>query len=90
MTDVELLPGSVVGVEDKGRWVFTFRHKVTGTEVQLEIHGIDDLDAYRKQYLFDPKIYWRGSSCAEPELEDFAAEGFKPLRTFIPESGGVA
>ena len=44
MTDVELLDGST---EREGRWVFTFRHAVTGT-VGTGDHGIDDIGPTRR------------------------------------------
>lgn len=79
MTGVELLDGAT---EREGRWVFTFRHAVTGTTVELEVHGIDNMEAYERQYIFPPKMYWNGSSISEPELEHFAAPGFTVVRTF--------
>lgn len=84
MTDVELLPEVT---ESGGRWTFSFRHQITGTVVTLETHGIDNLDAYRKEHIFapfGPRVYWRGDSSAEPKLEDFAAQGFVAVRTFRP------
>lgn len=72
--------------EVDGRWVFVFRHTVTGVEVKLETHGIDDLDAYMRQYIFDPRVYWNGSSSAEPQLDDFAAPGFSKTMTFTAVS----
>lgn len=83
MTGVELLDGSE---ERTGRWEFTFRHQVTGATATLETHGIDDLDAYQKDQWFAPRIYWNGDSSSNPKLEDFAAPGFKPVRTFIAET----
>lgn len=71
--DVRMLPGA--GFID-GRWEFTFYHQVTKVRVKLETHGIDDLEAYRKQAIFDPRIYWNGSSSSEPQLSDFAAPGY--------------
>ena len=41
--DVEV---TEVGPVGNGRWAFDFRHSVTGVVVQLETHGIDDLDAF--------------------------------------------
>lgn len=82
MTDVQLLDGST---ESEGRWVFTFRHSVTGTTVKLETHGIDDVEAYERQHIFSPRIYWDGSSTSNPKLEDFAAPGFVAVRTFRRE-----
>lgn len=82
MTDVELLNT----VEERNRrWQFTFRHQITRVTATLEIDGIDDLDAYCKQAVFSPKVYWNGGSTGEPRLEDFAAEGFEAVRTFRPK-----
>lgn len=64
------------GEHEDGRWRYVFRHKVTGVEVSLQIHGIDDMDAYLEQALFVPHVYWNGSSSSNPSIEDFAAPGF--------------
>lgn len=79
LTDVELLDEAT---PFENRWRFTFRHTVTGVEVTLETHGIDDLDAYQREQTFSPRTYWNGSSSATPQLADFAAEGFEPVQTF--------
>ena len=79
-TDIEI---GEPGAEDDGRWPFMIRHLITGVEVKLLVHGIDDLDAYRRQYIFYPRIYWNGSSSAQPELDDFAAPGFAKAMTFL-------
>ena len=68
--------------EIDGRWLFIFRHKVTGKAVELEIHGIDNIKEYQKENIFTPRIYWEGSSCSSPELEDFAKDGYKPVMTY--------
>lgn len=81
MRDVELLEGH--GTRD-GRWVFTFRHSVTNVEIELETHGVDHIDAYQAERVFAPRVYWNGSSSANPELEHFAARGFESVRTFRP------
>jgi hypothetical protein len=79
MTDVELLDGAT---EREGRWEFGFRHKVTGTCVKLETHGIDNMAAYERERIFTPRVYWNGSSTSNPELEHFAAPGFVAVYTF--------
>lgn len=78
-TDIEI---GEPGVEDNGRWPFVFRHSVTGVEVVLMMHGISDLDAYQRQHTFTPRVYWNGSSSANPDLDDFAATGFVKAMTF--------
>lgn len=68
--------------ETDGRWKFIFHHKITKVDVELETHGIDDLDAYQKEHIFAPRVYWNGSSTGEPELEQWAKEGFRPVKTY--------
>lgn len=80
MTDVELLDGCTD--DGEGRWRFAFRHKVTGALVYLDTHGIDDMDAYLARCIFPPRVYWNGSSSSDPKLDDFAAPGFVPVKTF--------
>lgn len=79
MRDVQLFSGAEY---DNGRWTFTFRHGVTGVKVTLKCDGIDNLDSYQKEHIFTPKIYWNGSSIGEPELDDFAADGFERVATW--------
>jgi hypothetical protein len=80
VADVDLVGADET--EREGRWTFTFRHRVTGVEVEMETHGIDDLDAYQRQYVFAPRVYWRGCSSSTPGLSDFAAPGY--VMTFRP------
>jgi hypothetical protein len=68
--------------ETEGRWKFIFKHEITGKEVELEIHGIDNMEEYMKTYIFGARVYWNGSSSGNPELEDFAVDGFEPVKTF--------
>jgi hypothetical protein len=60
------------GQETDGRWRFTFRHAITGVEVHLDQHGIDNPG----QFTFPPRVYWGGSSSADPTMQDFEAPGF--------------
>lgn len=81
--DVVMLPTSAAPTD--GRWTFTFRHNLTRAEVTLEIDGIDNMAAFEKQHIFGTRTYWNGSSCSEPSLDDFAAEGFEKVVTFRHE-----
>lgn len=81
IADVELTAADET--ERDGRWTFTFRHTVTGVEVELDTHGIDDEAAYERQHVFAPRVYWSGSSSANPSLDDFAAPGY--VMTFRAE-----
>lgn len=84
--DVELLdldPHRQGHSNQEGRWLFEFRHKVTGVVVELETHGVDNIEAYMKERVFAPRVYWNGSSCSSPALEQFAAAGF--TQTYRPE-----
>jgi hypothetical protein len=69
-------------VPDRGRWTFIFEHLVTGISVELEIHGVDDLKEYKKDNIFTPRIYWNGSSCADPDIKDFYKDGYVPVITY--------
>lgn len=65
-----------------GRWIFTFRHRVTGATADLETDGISDVEAYKKRHIFAPRQYWNGESLGSPKLSDWAAPGF--VQTFRP------
>jgi hypothetical protein len=85
--DVELLLQDDP-IERDGRWVFQFRHRVTGVVVELETHGIDDIDAYMRRHIFGARVYWNGSSCSNPQLDDWAAPGF--VQTFRAVDGAAS
>lgn len=90
LRDVELIVPDPP-IEGDGRWTFHFRHLVTDVTVTLHTHGIDDFDAYQRQCIFNPRVYWNGSSTATPLLADFAAPGFEKVSTFRPIAlGGAA
>ncbi len=78
-TDIKVID---TGIEVNGRWQFIFKHQVTGAEVYLEIHGIDNLKEYSKRYIFGARVYWNGSSSGNPAIGDFEAEGFEPIMTY--------
>lgn len=84
MRDVDLAAGCL---EREGRWRFSFTHRVTGVAVVLETHGVDDVRAYEKERVFAPRVYWRGSSTANPDLDDWAAPGYEPVRTYRAVEG---
>ena len=79
LADIELVEPQPWEV-DGGRWTFIFRHTITGAEVKLETHGLDNLDTYTINHVFLPRVYWNGWSSGQPELDDFAAPGFVPVR----------
>lgn len=61
------------------RWTFTLKHSLTGVEADLVMHGLNEQE--EKEYSNHnlgafPRIYWNGSSGANPKLEDFLAEGY--------------
>lgn len=71
--------------ERDGRWLFIFKHSITEKQVELEVHGIDNLEAYRNQHIFSPRVYWNGSSSSNPSIDDFAVDGFTPVLTYIKD-----
>lgn len=78
--------------EDEGRWTFLFRHPVTDVTIELDQHGVAPLEAYARGNLFGayPRVYWDGSSSYEPEIEQWAAPGFRVVKTFtaLPSKDG--
>lgn len=78
--DIELLDMGDQNVD--GHWLFKVRHTVTEVEVDLYMHGVDDEVEFERQNYARPRVYWNDSSCANPKLEDFAAEGFTAVKTF--------
>lgn len=79
-TDLEMTLQSEDPVDD--RWRFVFTHTVTGATAELDMHGVDNIDAFRRQTWGYPRAYWNGGSSSEPQLEDFAADGFEPVMTY--------
>jgi hypothetical protein len=85
--DVELvLPGKLCTDDGPGLtlWAFEVRHTVTRVVVELQIHGVDNEPAYRRDMLGWPRVYWDGSSSSDPGLADFEASGFCKVQTFEP------
>lgn len=62
---------------DGGRWDFVFMHDITGKCATLSAHGIDNLEWYMEQNTFHPRVYWNGSSTANPKIQDFLADGYE-------------
>lgn len=82
MEDVKLvLPCSCRADVDGGRWSFGFYHPVSGVVVVLQTHGVSDVDAYMKERIFPPRVYWNGSSSAEPKVEDWLHPGYQVVKT---------
>ncbi len=69
-------------VYDDGRWTFVFRHPATGKTVLLQTHGLTDEECWKR--LFIPRIYWDGSSTAEPQITDFLPDGWTYRVVFEP------
>lgn len=81
LCDIDLqLPG--LPLKDEGRWAFQFKHTITGVIVTLEMHGISSTQAYMKEHIFLPRVYWNGCSSSNPKLEDWATPGFTAVKTF--------
>lgn len=58
-----------------GNFQFDFKHTVTQKVVSLVIHGFTEEEC--KKLMFDPRVYWDGSSSATPKIEDWLVDGFK-------------
>lgn len=53
---------------NNGNFQFDFKHPVTQKVVTLLIHGFTEEEC--KKFTFHPRVYWNGSSTADPEIED--------------------
>lgn len=76
MSDVE---------KTKSGWVFKFRHRVTGVVVYYSTHGLCTVEGTQKwkddnNAWAAPRDYWDGSSCSDPQLEDWLKDGFKVVK----------
>lgn len=58
-----------------GDFQFNFIHKVTGKVATLEIHGFTKEQC--QKFMFHHRVYWNGSSTADPKIEDWLTDGFK-------------
>lgn len=74
INDVHIL--AVHGPNDE-RWTFIFEHSVTGVRADLDVHGIDNMNAYLKENTFPPRTYWNENSSSTPKLTDFLCDGYE-------------
>jgi len=57
-----------------GDYNFKFTHKVTGKCIDLQIHGFTKKEC--EQFVFHPRVYWNGSSTADPEISDWLTDDY--------------
>lgn len=57
-----------------GNWNFQFTHGVTKKQANLDIHGFTDKEC--KGFVFHPRVYWNGSSTADPKIEDWLTDKY--------------
>jgi len=69
-------------VYEEGRWSFTFRHTVTEKTALLETHGLTEEETHK--LLFMPRVYWNGSSTADPSISDFLPSNWTYSITYHP------
>jgi len=62
-----------IGKSD-GSFVFDFTHATTKVKVQLVTHGFTDEEA--AAFVFRPRVYWNGSSTADPKIEDWLTDEY--------------
>lgn len=58
-----------------GDWIFNFRHMVTMKTAKLVIHGFTKKEC--DEFIFHPRVYWNGSSTADPKIEDWLTDEYK-------------
>lgn len=59
---------------DDGDYEFIFTHNITKKEVKLHIHGFTEEEC--KKFIFHPRVYWNGSSTADPKIEDWLTDEY--------------
>lgn len=59
---------------NNGNFLFHFTHKITKKVATLEIHGFTEEQC--KKFMFHPRVYWQGSSTADPKIEDWISKEF--------------
>ena len=59
----------------EGDWNFRFRHKITNKYIDLQIHGFTKKEC--DAFIFHPRVYWNGSSTAEPEITDWLTDEYQ-------------
>jgi hypothetical protein len=64
---------SFVKQYEDGNFLFNFIHGVTKKIATLETHGFTEEEL---KFRFHPRVYWNGSSTADPKIEDWLEEGF--------------
>ena len=62
------------GVHCDGLWMFEFKHQVTGVTVHLQTHGFTREQC--EKFIFQPRVYWNGSSTGDPRIEDWLTDEF--------------
>jgi len=60
---------------EDGDFLFEFKHLITGKVATLVTHGFTEEEC--KKFTQYPRVYWEGSSTADPKLEDWLADGYK-------------
>lgn len=66
-----------------GDWNFKFTHGVTGKCVELQIHGFTKEEC--KAFTFHPRVYWNGSSTADPKIEDWLTDDYTYRVVYEPK-----
>ena len=80
ITDPSIVLDEQSRKHENGRWSFMFRHLLTGIERELSIHGLteDEAKAFAARNIVGarPRVYWKGSSCSDPDMLDWMAPGY--------------
>lgn len=57
-----------------GDFRFNFKHTTTQKVATLDIHGFTEEEC--QKFMFHPRVYWNGSSCSSPDIEDWLTDEF--------------
>ena len=73
--DVEMTFKERYGEGGNFLFLFDFTHSVTKKVATLEIHGFTEEQC--QKFVLHPRVYWNGSSTANPKIEDWLSDEFK-------------
>lgn len=72
--DVEMTFKEQYGEGGNLLFLFEFTHSVTQKVATLEIHGFTEEQC--QKFVLHPRVYWNGSSTANPKIEDWLSDEF--------------
>ena len=76
ITDIILFPPTKKVANKDGRFIFTYKHRITEKTGTWDITGLEQ-NYKEKGFTFHPRIYWNGCSSSSPEWKDFLTDEYE-------------